>query len=193
MSTDQMRQPFSLRVTAIGCLLTILLAVQFAVLYFVMYLFQLVTYRDLAPSLPWVLHLGFPTVLVLSALWIAVRARRRDTSGDTAGLLGGGLVVLALSSVTANGGCEVSSGGLLASAPTVAWDWHWYWIVFDLEMPAIGLQSASGNCDMLVGTVPLFAGYVLLATGLWLDDGLDRGIEWLLSAVPSTAPTTRRQ
>src|SRR6056297_2971857 len=107
------------RLAGVGCLLFGLLVVHTALRYLAAALFGYVTYRGLAPPVPWVItgiHL-----LLFVVLGVGVAMYR----GKAGGLLGGGLLLLSIEPLSSafvwGDGCEVSrsAGATLVPEATI--------------------------------------------------------------------------
>lgn len=153
MDSLEPQHPSTLRATAIGCLLFLLLVVQFAVLYLFLYLFQLATYRGLDGAVPFVVQGAFTALLVVSAI---AMIRREQPAGL---LLGAGLLLLAAAPFTVfKGGCEVAATSqLVRPLPHLIW-----------RGIGIGIETANNACSAYLNGILVGIGYVLLAWGLWL-------------------------
>lgn len=168
MSPSTPRQPLVLRATGIGCLLFLLLVVQFAVLYLQMSLHQRVTFGGLPGFVP-LLPLGGFTVLLLLLAATAVRRER------PAGLLiGAGLFLLALAPFLARvGGCEVA-GDMASLTPLLR---------IIRRGVFVGWTTANGACHVYLNGVLLAVGQLCLGAGLWSATMTDRSICWLRQTV----------
>jgi len=164
-----------LRATAVGCVLVLLLVIQFAVLYLFLYLFRLVTYRNLPGAVPWLLLGGFTVLLV----GLAARALWRG--GPSGLLLGAGILLLAAAPFTVfGGGCEVAGGtGLLGPIPNLVW-----------RGIGLGIETADGACDAYLNAVLVGLGYAAMAGGLWLDPATDAAIGRAIGVLETVWPSS---
>jgi len=188
--TRPARQPALLRVGALACSLSLLLVVQSAVLYVVLYTYAVALFGSGWPALPFVLQFGVGGLLLVAAVGALWRGRREHVDTAAAAFLGGGLVLLALASGTSNGWCEMGRAVTAAPHPLWQWDWHWF-VLGGVPVPGVGWQFPGGTCAMLVSAVPLALGYVFLGGGLWLADGTDRAVARFVAAVDAWWPTGR--
>jgi len=140
------------RLTIVACLLFGLLVAHLAARYLHITLFGFVTYRGLAPVVPWVLLGAY--VLLLGVLAVVAIYRL----GRTGLILATGLLLFAVEPFTIlSGGCDVSSSAAPASIPRVA-----------LDGTAITIWAWNGACSMYLAYPLVAFALLLVAVGLWI-------------------------
>gem|GEM_PF-3296708 len=143
-----------------------LLLVHVAVRYLHLHLFGSVTYRGLAPIVPWLVLGSYVALLALLAVSVARRV------GPSTLALGVGILLFAVEPFTIlNGGCGVGRGAGSSSAfPGLVWDG----LVLVVTTP-------DGACSMYLNTPILGMATFLLGGGLWFASVTDAVVERLLS------------
>jgi len=173
------RPPWLLRLTTVGCLLAVLVAAEYAVLSAEW--FSLADPSGSASLLPFDPAFGFVLVLLASLVAVAWAAERDSLEVLPGSLLGAGLVLLVLSWLTAVGFQETGSA-VAATRPQFSLFSSYFW--FDgVRTPAIELATAS--TQVYVRSLPLAAGHLLVACGLWFETWTDENLTALAVAVES--------
>ena len=166
-------QSRSVRLLVVACGLFALLAVHVSFRYALSATFGFVTYRGLAPLVPFLL-LGVYMSLLGGAA--AVSAVRRGIAGigTSAGLLAFAAEPVS-SSFLWGDGCEVSNavGGSLVPAVTV-------------DGLRILLHSWNGACSVSLNTALLGLGLLVLGSGLWRDSLPELAFARWMNAVETT-------
>jgi hypothetical protein len=153
-------QPRVLRLTTLGCGLTLLLVLHVSVRYLVMTLFGYVTFEGLAPFVPWLVLGGY--FLLLGGVAVATTVRQGRLSG--LGLGAGFLIMMSefvISSIVWGDGCEVSAtvGPSLVSG----------WIIAPMTMRIV-LLPWNGACTVTLFVPGILLGIAIVGIGLWLGE-----------------------
>lgn len=167
-----------LRLVVVGCGLFGLLVSHVSVRYLVSALFGFVTYRGLAPVVPF-LVLGLYAVSV-GALAVLVAARR----GRAGAVLGTGLLLLVVEPLTSSmlwgDGCEVGSATGTSLLPRTT-----------VDGAAVVVYAWNGACSASLNTVAIGLGLLSVGVGLWLgslpEETLTRWLRLVEAYLPSSA------
>lgn len=166
-----------LRIAVIGCSLFALLVLHVSLRYLVSALFGFVTYRGLAPTVPF-LVLGLYVILLF--VLAGILAVRHGKSGV---VLGTGLLLLAVEPVTSSftwgDGCEVSGTAGASLLPEIT-----------VDGVRLILYAWNGSCSASLTTVVIGVGGLLAGIGLWMgrlpDVTLTRWITLIETVCPSS-------
>lgn len=147
-----------IRLLVISCLLSALLVIHVSLRYLAGTLFGFVTYRGLAPLVPFLI-LGLYMLLVGG---LAVVAGVRY--GNTGLVMGTGLLILAVEPVVSSylwgDGCEVSSTAGASLVPEI--------MVSPSRMVVV-LHPWNGACSTSLTIALLGLGVAFLVSGLWME------------------------
>lgn len=142
------------RLPVIGCGLFALVVIHVSLRYLFSTLFGFVTYRGLAPPVPFLALGAYMILLVGLAMMAAVRR------GNAGVVLGVGLLVLAVEPITSAylwaDGCEVSTNAGASLVPEMT-----------VDGVAFVLYSWNGACSTSLNTVLIGIGLLWVGSGLW--------------------------
>lgn len=150
-------QSLPLRLVVISCLLSVLLVLHVSLRYLFGTLFGFVTYRGLAPLVPFLI-LGLYMILIVGLAVIA--GIRRGNAGL---VIGTGLLVLAVEPVESSylwgDGCEVSSAAEASLVPD---------ITISTSRMVVVLHPWNGACSTSLTIVLIGLGVAFVGGGLWM-------------------------
>ncbi len=171
------RPPLLLRLTTVGCFLGVLAAAEYAVLSAFWY--SLADPSGSASLLVVPPVLGFVLVLLASLVAVAWAAERGLLQNVPGSLLGAGLVLLFFSWATATGFHE-TAGQTPVTQPQLDLFSSYFW--FD-GIPTPAIELSTDSTQVYLRSLPLAAGHLLLAGGLYLESWSDGHLATLASAV----------
>lgn len=167
-----------LRLTAVCCILAVILSAQYTVLSAYWYSLHFPNgsgpvLLSVNPLLAWsALLVGG----IIGIIWWAERDERRELP---ASFSGAGLLLVLFATVTVIGTYE-TAGQSGDSRPQLILTSSYWWVV-GLRMPAIELSN--GQCAAYLNSILLGGGYLLFTIGLWLNPGMDTRITELVTHV----------
>jgi hypothetical protein len=144
------------RLAIVGCLLFGLLVVHLVFRYLAAVLFGFVTYRALAPAIPWLITGIHMLLFVMIGVGVAIYR------GKAGGLLGGGLLLLSIEPLSSGfvwgDGCEVSRSVGSTLFPEVT-----------IQPGAVILYAWNGGCSASLNIALIGISALLAGGGLWLS------------------------
>jgi len=144
------------QLTEVGCLLFGLLVVHIVLRYLAAVLFGFVTYRGLAPAIPWLITGIHMLLFVVLGVGVAINR------GKAGGLLGGALLLLSVEPLSSafvwGDGCEVSSNLGSTLFPEVT-----------IQPGAVILYAWNGGCSASLNIALIGISALLAGGGLWLS------------------------
>ncbi|MFD1586589.1 hypothetical protein ACFR9U_06315 [Halorientalis brevis] len=193
-SLDVTRPHVLLRVTGVGAVLAVLLAVQYAGITTLWVLAEQRRVTGTSPiptALLGVLLIVVPALVAVWCYWRANRyaqAARNWWSAPTLGLalVGAGLIILAVGQTTIAVGCALTTRGPLVDPQfSVSLGYAYSATYLPEPIPVLSFHPG-GACSVDVDALPLLVGFPLVAVGLWFEPWIDARLATLAAAVEST-------